>query len=173
MNQPGVDFEGVLRILGTAHVEFVIIGGLAATVHGAAHVTYDIDVCYRRTWDNMSRLVDALAPYRPYPRGAPPGLPFDWSAETIKRGLNFTLTTTRWDVDLLGEVAGAGGYDEILPHTIGAELFGTTIRCVDLPMLIRMKRAAGRPKDYDAIAGLEALLAEREALPPRPDADQT
>ncbi len=166
------DFRGVLDTLARAQVEFVLIGGLAAAVHGSAHVTYDIDVCYRRTPENIARLVQALAPHAPYPRGAPPGLPFDWSAETVKRGLNFTLCTSMGDVDLLGEVAGAGGYEEIIPHTVSAELFGGTVHCVDLPMLIRMKRAAGRPKDYDALAGLEALLEERQRVSDaRPEQD--
>ena len=46
--------------------------------------------------------------YQPYLRGAPPGLPFRWDDRTLKAGLNFTLTTTLGDLDLLGEVAGGG-----------------------------------------------------------------
>ncbi len=112
----------------------------------------------------MRRLVDVLAPHHPYLRGkgVPPGLPFFWDIETIKRGLNFTLRTDVGVVDLPGEVAGGGTYDEILPHSVIADPFGLECRCVDLPMLIRMKRAAGRPKEYEAIAELELLLAESD-----------
>jgi len=60
---------------------------------------------------NLSRLVTALAPFTPYLRGAPPGLPFDWSVATLSAGLNFTLTTTTGAIDLLGEITGGGGYD--------------------------------------------------------------
>ncbi len=148
--------------MATSGVECILIGGLAATVHGSAHVTYDIDFCYCRSPENLVRLASTLAPYSPYPRGAPEGLPFEWSAATLKRGLNFTLRTTLGDIDLLGEVTGGGTYEAILPHTERISLFGGEVRCVDLPMLIRMKRAAGRPKDHDVIAGLEALLEERE-----------
>jgi hypothetical protein len=68
-------------------VEYVIVGGLAATIHGSSRLTHDIDVVYSRSEDNVSRLVAALAPHDPYPRGAPPGLPFEWSEETVARVL--------------------------------------------------------------------------------------
>jgi len=95
-------------------------------------------------------------------RGAPPGLPFAWSIETIRRGLNFTLSTSIGDIDLLGEITGGGGYEALLPHTIQVDLFGRPCRCLDLPTLIRVKRAAGRPKDLETIAELEALEDERD-----------
>lgn len=164
------DFGGVIALLARSGVECVLIGGLAAAVHGSAHVTYDVDLCYRRTPENLDRIAAALAPYHPYLRGAPPGLPFEWSAATLRRGLNFTLSTTLGDIDLLGEVTGGGTYEEILPHTEVLSLFGAELRCVSLPMLIRMKRAAGRVKDFDMLAGLEALQEEREAREARGEA---
>jgi hypothetical protein len=160
---PDTDFGGILALMARSDVECILIGGLAAAVHGSAHITYDIDFCYRRTRDNIERLVATLAPYSPYLRGAPPGLPFEWSTATVQRGLNFTLITSLGAIDLLGEVSGGGTYDEILPHTEVVALFGTELRCASLPMLIRMKRAAGRPKDLDMLAGLEALQEERRA----------
>jgi hypothetical protein len=63
-------------------------------VHGSAHVTVDLDVVYRRTMDNIARLAAALEPLQPYLRGAPPGLPFHFDVEAIKRGLNFRLRTS-------------------------------------------------------------------------------
>ena len=82
----------------------MIVGGLAATIHGSARLTQDVDFVYARDHTNVGRLVAALKPYSPYLRGAPPGLPFDWSEATIERGLNFTLTTALGDIDLLGEI---------------------------------------------------------------------
>lgn len=110
----------------------------------------------------MRRLVSALAPHRPYPRGAPSGLPFAWSKATIRRGLNFTLTTALGDIDLLGELIGGWTYERLAPETVQVELFGTRCLCLDLPVLIRIKRAAGRPRALEAIAELEALLEERQ-----------
>ena len=154
------DFETVIRAFGDARVECVIVGGLAATIHGSARLTQDVDFVYSRTSANIERLVAALKPHSPYLRGAPPGLPFEWSEATVERGLNFTLTTAIGDIDLLGELTGGGDYEALIPHTIEVELFRCRCRCLDLPGLIRAKRAAGRPKDLDALAELEALLEE-------------
>ena len=95
-----------------------------------------------------------------YLRGAPPGLPFDWSAATLRMGLNFTLTTSVGSIDLLGEIVGGGQYEDLLPHALTITLFGAEVRLLDLPWLIRVKRAAGRPKDLEVIAELEALQEE-------------
>jgi hypothetical protein len=97
------------------NTEVILIGGLAANAHSAIRNTRDVDLVYRRSPGNISRLVTALAPLRPYLRGAPPGLPF----------------------------------------------VGASYRCVDLQTLIHLKRAAGRPKDFEAIAELEVLLEEQ------------
>lgn len=139
-----------------------MVGGIAARAHGSARLTQDIDISYARSADNLERIVAALGPLKPYLRGAPPGLPFEWSAETLRRGLNFTLTTTVGDIDLLGEIVGGGRHEDLLPHTIAVSVFGRDIRILDLPWLIRVKRAAGRPKDLEAIAELEALHEEIE-----------
>ena len=140
----------------------IVIGGLAAQAHGSARITQDSDFLYRRTKENIERLTAALAPHAPYLRGAPPGLPFRFDALTVERGLNFTLVTKLGDLDLLGEVTGVGNYDAVLPHATALAVFGHQALVIDLPWLIRSKRAAGRPKDLEAIAELEALLAERE-----------
>ena len=118
------------------------------------------DICYARTDANLDRVVRALRPLKPYLRGAPRGLPFQWSAATLRAGLNFTLTTTAGDIDLLGEVTGGGGYDDLITHSIEITLFTHRTRCLNLEWLIATKRAAGRPRDLEAIAELEALREE-------------
>jgi hypothetical protein len=157
-----VDFAGVVGLLVEARVEVIVIGGLAAQAHGSARITQDTDFLYRRTRENIDRLTGALAAYQPYLRGAPPGLPFRFDTRTVERGLNFTLTTALGDVDLLGEVSGIGAFEVVLPHAVELPVFGKSVLVLDLPWLIRSKRAAGRPKDLEAIAELEALLAEKE-----------
>ena len=94
-------------------------------------------------------------------RGAPPGLPFRWSDETIKKGLNFTLVTSLGALDLLGEITGGGSYDDLLPHSLTLTLHNSECLCLGIEYLIKVKRAAGRPKDFEAIAELEAILEER------------
>ena len=155
------DFKALLRILSEAGVECIIVGGVAAAVHGAARATFDLDIVYRRTPENVRRLVLALTPYHPYLRGAPPGLPFRWDVATIQHGLNFTLTTDIADLDILGEIVGGGGYDALLPSTVVIRAFGVDCRLLNLDRLIEVKRAAGRPKDFEAIAELETVRARQ------------
>lgn len=157
------DFEGLIRVLSQASVEFIIVGGAAAIGHGSARLTSDLDVVHRRTPQNISRLVSALAPLNPYLRGAPPGLPFQWSDETIKKGLNFTLATSLGALDLLGEITGGGSYDDILSHSVTLKLYSSECLCLGLEYLIKVKRAAGRPKDFEAVAELEAILEEQQS----------
>lgn len=155
------DFTDLLPALSEANVKYILVGGMAATAHGSARLTQDIDVVYARDAENLQRLVGALGPYAPYLRGAPAGLPFKWDEETLRRGLNFTLTTTLGPIDLLGEVTGGGTYEALLPHTEYLHAFGRDTLVLNLEKLIAVKRAAGRPKDLEAIAELELILEMR------------
>ena len=157
-----IDFPGLMRALVEARVEFIIVGGAAATAHGAARLTQDLDVVYSRRPENLAHLVAALGPHEPYLRGAPADLPFTLDVETLQHGLNFTLTSKLGDIDLLGEIVGGGGYEDLIPHSIEIELFGVRCRCLGLEKLIQVKRAAGRPKDFEALAELEAIRDDRD-----------
>ncbi len=156
------DFEGLLGALVRGGVEFILVGGVAARAHGSARLTQDVDVVYSRAASNLGRLAASVGPLHPYLRGAPAGLPFVFDVPTLERGLNFTLTTSLGDLDLLGEIAGGGGYEDLLPHTVKLRLFGLECLCLGLERLIVVKRAAGRPRDLEAVAELEALLEERD-----------
>jgi hypothetical protein len=155
-------FRELLQQLSLAGVEFIVVGGVAAAAHGSAFGTNDLDVVYRRSDENMTRLVRVLSALQPYPRGAPEGLPFRWDDRTIRFGENFTLRTSLGFIDLLGQIAGGGAYDSLLPFTIEVEIHGTRCLCLDLGKLIETKRAAGRPKDYQVVAELEAIRDDSE-----------
>ena len=152
--------ERLLGVLSDAHVEFIIVGGVAARAPGSARRTDDLAISDARSRENLARIVDALAPFHPYLRGAPPGLPFDWSVATLKAGLNFMLTTRLGSIDLLGDITGGGGYEQLKDHALTIELFGREVRLLELPWLIKVKRAAGRPKDLEVVAELQALAEE-------------
>ena len=156
------DLPRLIGELVRGGVRFIIVGGMAGIAHGAGRVTFDIDCVYARDPETIARLADVMARFQPTLRGAPPGLPFRFDAATITAGLNFTLDTTAGPVDFLGEVAGGGGYDDLLDDTVELHVFGVSCRVVSLSKLISLKRAAGRPKDFEASAELEAL---REDLP--------
>jgi len=151
------DFAALLAVLDRHRVEFILIGGAAAIAHGSARLTQDLDVVYDRSPPNLERLVAALENEKPYLRGAPPGLPFVWDRVTLSRGLNFTLSTSLGDIDLLGEIPGGGSYRDLRVNAIELTVFGMRCLCLSLPQLIRAKRAAGRPKDLEALAELEAI----------------
>jgi predicted nucleotidyltransferase len=153
-------FPEMLQALVEAGVQFIVVGGVAATIHGSARLTQDLDIVYSRKSENVDRVVDALRPFHPYLRGAPQGLPFVFDARTLKSGLNFTLVTDLGWIDLLGEVTGGGDYERLLPHATEVSLFGVRIKVLDVDKLIEVKRAAGRPKDFEAIAELEAIRDE-------------
>ena len=156
-------YDRLLTALAGEGVEFIVVGGAAAIAHGSVRLTYDLDIVYDRSPVNILRLVKALAPHQPYLRGVPAGLPFLWDESTLERGLNFTLTTRIGDIDLLGEIPGGGTYSDLLPAAERVVLFGIECRCLSLKQLIVAKRAAGRPKDLEAIAELEAIDEELES----------
>lgn len=162
-----ISLEEVVELLNGGDVRYLIIGGWAAIIHGTARATYDVDVLYARDAVNIEKLAATMAAWSPYLRGAPPGLPFRFDPPTIRAGLNFTLTTSHGDIDFLGEVAGGGTYEQLLPFTQVAVSGGRPCRVVNLEMLIQLKRAAGRPKDMEVIAELQALLEERTKMEPR------
>lgn len=157
------DFGALVATLTRHKVEFVVVGGAAAIAHGSARLTQDLDIVYERSPANLDKLVSALADCHPYLRGVPLGLPFRWSRETLAAGLNFTLATSLGDIDLLGEIPGGGTYRDLLPGAIELRLFETRCHCLSLSQLIRAKRAAGRPKDLEALAELEAIEEEGPA----------
>jgi hypothetical protein len=154
-------FAELLQRLSYQHVDFIVVGGLAAAAHGSPRVTQDIDVVYRRSSENIAKLVAALEPVHPYLRGAPPGLPFRLDAATVEAGLNFTLITELGWIDLLGEIAGGGRFENLASHCVTVDVFGIHCRVLDLETLIQTKRAAGRPKDFEALAELEILRTRK------------
>jgi hypothetical protein len=149
--------EAPLRLLGQYKVDCVIVGGVAAAIHGSLLLTNDLDVCYARDSANLDRLAEALQSVHARLRNAPEGLRFILDADTLKRGLNFTFSTDIGDLDLLGEVLGVGNYKDVLAGSVTVDLFGYRYAVIDIEKLIATKRAAGRPKDLIALPELEAI----------------
>jgi hypothetical protein len=150
-------FVAALRCLCDVQVEFVVIGGVAASLHGSATVTLDLDICYSRNAGNLEKLAAALAPHHPNLRDLPSALAFVWDASVLRNGMNFTLTTDLGDIDLFGEVTGVGAYVDIQGHTRTSRAFGMTFEIIGLELLIQSKRAAGRAKDLLVLPELESL----------------
>lgn len=102
-----IDFEALLTALTRHEVAFIVVGA-AAIAQGSARLTRDLDIVYDRSPEDLERLVDELAEYKPYLRSAPPRLPFQLDYAAPIRGLNLTLVTSLGGIDLLGEIPGGG-----------------------------------------------------------------
>jgi hypothetical protein len=161
------DFPLVLRTLAKAQIDFITVGAIAAIAQGIILTTDDVDVLYSRSAENLRRIVAALSPFEPYFRGAPPGLPFQLDERTLRNGLNFTFETSMGNIDLLGEVSGGGTFEQVKPFAEIQTAFGVQFLSVGLEKLILLKRAAGRPKDFEMVARLEALRQEKIAADKR------
>ena len=160
--EPTPEFQpqAVIRLLGRHGVRYVVIGGLAAVTHGAPIVTQNVDLCYAQDPDNLERLATALAEVHAYLRGADPGLPFRLDARALSKGDAFTFTTDLGWIDVLATPAGTEGYDDLARTSDTFQLFGHRVLIAAVDDLMRMKRAAGRPKDLLAIEELGALRQE-------------
>lgn len=116
-----------------------------------------MDFCYERSRPNLERLANALEPFHPTLRGAPAGLPFHFDAETISRGLNFTLSTDLGDIDFLGEVSGLGEFASEKAAQDVMKVGGIEVHVLSLTGLIKSKSAAGRSRDLYVLPELKAL----------------
>jgi len=155
-----MDVRALLEMLTTAGVEFIVIGGVAGQLLGSPVVTFDLDICYARDPENLARLARVLATIGARLRGAPADLPFHMDAQTLQNGDSFTFTTTLGDLDILGMPAGTRGYDDLTMLADRYDIDGLLVRVASLDDLIRMKQAAGRPKDLLALEELGALRDE-------------
>lgn len=146
-------------------VRFVVIGGVAAAVHGSSRVTNDLDICYDAgDRGNVGALAKLLANWEAYPRGVEKNLPFIMDERTLRGAPVMTLVTTEGDIDVMDRVAGVGDYDAVRKHSERISALGVSFRVLDLPSLIKAKRAAGRPRDFDHLPELEALLELRREI---------
>lgn len=157
------DFEAILEALADAGVEFIVVGGVCAVLHGAPVSTFDLDLVYLRTRENLSRLEQALtrmgAVYREQPAVSP-------SASHVDGPGHHLLMTQYGPLDLLGSTVGGQGYRELVEHTEEISLGeDARVRLLDLPTLIRMKEALGRDRDRAMLPILQRTLQERRAGP--------
>ncbi len=152
--------EAVIRLFGRHRLRYVLIGGLAAVAHGSPLVTQDIDICCARTSADLERLAAALREIHAELRGAEPGLPFVLDARTLERGDTFILATDLGAIDIIGTPAGTFGYDDLARTAEPFDLYGQRVLIAAIEDLMRMKRAAGRPKDLLLVEELGALREE-------------
>ena len=159
--------ERFCAVLTEHGVEFIVVGGQAEALMGGSRVTYDVDLCYRRTHDNLERLARALGTLKLTLRGAPPELKFRLDAQALALGQNYTFEVDgEYPLDFLGYLEPIGMYEDLLPRAEIVSIGGHPTRVIGLDDLIRIKRYLGRPKDKESLLQLEAVkrLREQEGL---------
>lgn len=162
MTQPPPRFfdpERILQVLASHDVRFVLVGGLAATLHGSPAVTYDVDVAAEQTEANLARLTQALRELaavrytdREGPIGEPAASRFTEDVEQFASPVGY--------IDVLRWVPVAGGYEQLVDRAEPIEVGGVRVLVAALPDVIASKEAADRPKDRAHLPSLYALRDE-------------
>ena len=150
------NLNDILQRLHAHKVECVLVGGFAAVVHGVTLVTRDVDICCKFTQENLMRIQSAVADLHPAHRSRP-DLPLQLTPEQCASLKNLYLKTDLGVVDCLGEVLGIGAYEEVLKHSVMAELPFGQFRVLDIDALIRAKEAMDRDHDRLAVKQLKAI----------------
>jgi hypothetical protein len=159
MARPAPRFKDALDVLGRRHVEFIVVGGVAAVLGGAPISTFDLDIVHARTPANLDRLVAALvdldARYRdPAGRDLRPDL------AALAGDGHHLLITSCGPVDVLGRIGQGRDYDQLLADSVERTIGDHAVRVLGLAALIRSKEEAGRDKDRAVLPILRRTLAE-------------
>jgi hypothetical protein len=156
------DGDAILTVLHRHGVDFVLIGGFAAVVHGSPLLTNDIDITPARERVNFARLSAALTELEAKVRaeGLEP-MPFAHDADSLAAVQIWNLTTRYGDLDISLMPSGTNGYEDLRRDAIEIELRGTKVLLASLADIVRSKAAAGRDKDRRALPVLRELLARQ------------
>ncbi len=154
------DLAQLIRELIAAKVEFLVVGGAAAVLHGAPTTTRDLDIVHRQTSENISRLTALLEKLETYVR-EPGDRRIKPSSQLLAGSGQLNLLTSLGPLDTLCRIHDGRGYDELLPHTQELSDGNVTIRVLDLETLIEIKSKTGRARDHLVVPILLALRDER------------
>ena len=156
-----IDFLSLLRTLDRHRVDYLVVGGMAAVLHGAPITTFDLDLVHSRREDNVARLLgarkelDACYRIQPERRLRP-------SASHLASAGHQLLTTRFGPLDLLGEIGAGYTYENLLPGSVAVQVGeGLSVRVLNLETLITIKEQLGEDKDRAVIPVLRRTLEEK------------
>ncbi|HEU4356202.1 MAG TPA: hypothetical protein VFT27_11495 [Actinomycetota bacterium] len=155
--------QAIFQTLERHGVRYVLVGGVAAILHGLPHVTTDVDVVPQEGRENLERLSAALKEMHARIRiaGEPDGVPFDHSAESLSRVRVWNLVTDDGDLDITFVPSGTRGYDDLVRDVRTMTIRGIAVPVASLADVVRSKEAAGREKDRLVLPVLRRILEER------------
>lgn len=152
-------FREILEVLNQHQVEYIVVGGVAAVIHGAPTTTFDLDTLVRINKPNAERLVQALlqleARFREHRETIHPAI------EDILAGGHLLLMTRAGPLDVLGIVGKKQRYEDLLSASSEIEMQVGRLRVLNLEALIAEKKRMGRLKDKAAVELLEEVLRHR------------
>jgi predicted nucleotidyltransferase len=153
------DFLALLQALREHDVQFIVVGGVCAVLHGAPISTLDLDIVHARDDENLAKLERALAELDAVYREA------SWrqlrpTAERLRSAGHHLLITRAGPLDILGEIVGGRGYSELLPASQVVELEGFSVSVLELASLIAVKEELRRERDLAVLPILRRLLEE-------------
>ena len=140
-----------------------MIGGFGAILHGAPHITDDVDVVPDTGAASLRGLADALRDLDAKIRtSSDPGVPFGFDANSLRDVRVWNLVTRAGNLDLTFEPSGTAGYEDVRRDAVAIEVRGVPVPVASLADIIRSKEAAGRERDRAALPTLRRILAERD-----------
>lgn len=157
-----IDINRLLQRLCDADIDFVIVRGFAATLHGSSLVTRDLDVCAILSSENVGKLRDALRDLNPAHRLTSQKISFLDNLDPDVEIRNLYLRTDFGPVDILSSILGVGEFERVRVASIQVDLFGRTCRIISLDDLIQAKEALGREKDLLAAKELRAVREKQK-----------
>lgn len=158
----------MLEALAEDEVEYVLIGGTAAILGGATHLTFDLDITPARDRANLDRLAAALRRLRARLVDVPEHVAahFQLDGATLGGGSLWNFSTDKGRLDVVLEPAGTGGYRDLRRNAKPTTIRGLTVTVAALEDVIRSKEAAGRDRDRAVLPDLRrALELSRERQP--------
>jgi hypothetical protein len=153
------DVGELLRRLVGAGVEFIVVGGAAAVLHGAPITTEDLDIVHRRTPENVSRLKNLLQELNAHVRELANRQLVPQESAFLGEG-HVLLSTRLGPLDCLGALVDGRGFEELVSHSESFADEGSEFRVLDLSTLIDIKTKTGRAKDRLMLPVLIALAEE-------------
>lgn len=156
-----LDLRELFRVLAEHSVDYLIIGGVAAQVHGRRRTTMDLDVTPAPELENFRRLAAALVALDAHPVALGPGAPIPTAEQLRVAPVVPPLATRHGELHILNDVPGATAYDAMRARALRTDLDGIATSIVGVDDLIRMKQAAGRQSDLEDIEAL-TTVARRE-----------
>ena len=154
-------FREILETLNQHEVEYIVVGGVAAVIHGAPTTTFDLDTLVRLSRTNAERLIRALtdleARFREHQKPIYP------TTEHILAGGHLLLITRAGPLDILGFIGENQRYEDLVDTSTEFRMSLGALRVLDLDELIAEKKRMGRSRDRAAVELLEAVRRHRSS----------